>query len=156
MKCDSSRPESISYLQHHGHGNATAAAKWPGSILDGISFLRSFESIVVHPRCVKTLDELKNYQYRIDKLTGLPLTEPEDKNNHLIDALRYALSDVIRLGGNNSAVLTNWYRDQNKKVAPTVADPHHLTETVLTNGASKKPKALVPLWARPGVKVESL
>lgn len=161
VKCDNSRPESISYLQRHGHPNAVGAAKWPGSILDGISYTKSFEKIIVHPRCKRVIEELKSYSYKIDRLTQLPLTEPQDRNNHLLDSLRYAIGDLIKQGGNNAATITAWYR-KNTKVAEEKAaaeatdDPHHIKETVYTNGASAKPKALVPLWARPGVKVESL
>jgi hypothetical protein len=50
----------------------------------------------VHPRCTHMLDELRTYSFRIDKLTGQPLTEPEDRNNHLVDSLRYALSELIQ------------------------------------------------------------
>jgi len=97
--CDCSRPESIAFLAKHGHPFAVAAPKWSGSIMDGISFLRSFEVIKVHPRCVRLIDELRSYSYKIDRLTGLPLVEPEDRNNHLIDSLRYAVSNLIRRQG---------------------------------------------------------
>ena len=46
--------------------------------------------IVVHPRCVKTIAELKSYSYKIDPLTEEILPILEDQNNHVIDALRYA------------------------------------------------------------------
>jgi hypothetical protein len=35
-------------------------------------------------------------QFKVDRLSGLPLPEPLDKNNHLIDATRYALVNLIR------------------------------------------------------------
>jgi phage terminase large subunit len=111
LLCDSSRPESISFLQRTGHPHAKAAAKWPGSIMDGISFLRSFESIIVHPSCKRMIDELKNYSYKIDKLTGKPLTEPQDRNNHLLDSLRYAVSDLITQSKNGAGLLS-WYSQQ--------------------------------------------
>jgi phage terminase large subunit len=94
--CDSSRPESISYLQRNGVAGARAADKWSGSILDGIAYLRSFRKIVIDPACKRFLDECRNYCFRVDRLTGVPLPEPEDKFNHLIDSARYALSPLIR------------------------------------------------------------
>ncbi len=96
IHCDNARPESISHLTTHGHPYALAAAKWPNSITEGIAVLRNFQRIVVHPRCSHTLDELRSWSYKVDKLTGIPTVEPEDRNNHLLDATRYALVDVIR------------------------------------------------------------
>jgi len=94
--CDNSRPESISYLARHGIAGARAADKWSGSVNDGIAFLRSFQKIVLHPTCKKFLDEARNYCFKVDRLTGSPLPEPEDRFNHLIDSARYALSSLIR------------------------------------------------------------
>ena len=53
-------------------------------------FLKSYD-IVVHPRCRHTADELALYAYKTDKLTGEVLPVLEDKKNHVIDALRYAV-----------------------------------------------------------------
>jgi hypothetical protein len=94
--CDNSRPESISYLARHGVANARAADKWSGSVDDGIAYLRSFSRIVIHPTCKKFLDEARNYCFKVDRLTGSPLPEAEDRFNHLIDSARYALSPLIR------------------------------------------------------------
>lgn len=94
---DSSRPETISYMQRHGFPKMLAAIKGPRSIEEGVEFLRSFD-IVVHPRCKHTIDELRSYSYETDKLTGLVLAKLEDKNNHVIDALRYACEGARRVG----------------------------------------------------------
>lgn len=94
--CDSARPESTSYLVRNGIPNARSAEKWPGSLDDGIAYLRAFSRIVIDPNCKHLLDECGTYSFKSDRLTGAPLPEPEDKNNHLVDALRYALSPLIR------------------------------------------------------------
>jgi len=86
---DSARPETISYLQQHGFPRVMPAVKGVGSIQEGIEFLQAFD-IVVHPRCKHTIDELKTYRYKSDPLTGKVTNLLEDKNNHVIDALRYA------------------------------------------------------------------
>jgi len=125
LLCDSARPETISFLRTSGHENARAAAKWPGSILDGISFLRSFEKIIAHPRCVRTVEELKNYSYKIDRLTGLPTTEPQDRNNHLLDSVRYALSDLITQSKNGAGIL-QWYARQGAADAENTQEPLRL------------------------------
>ena len=93
---DSSRPETISYLRLHGFPRALPSPKGPGSIEDGISRLRGFNKIVVHPRCQRTLHDLKNYSYKVDKKTGNVLPIIVDKHSDCIDALRYAITPIIR------------------------------------------------------------
>lgn len=95
ITADSSRPETISHMRNHGYPKINRAVKGSKSIEDGIEFLKSFD-IVVHPRCVHTIDELSSYKYKTDKLTGLPLPLLEDKQNHVIDALRYACEGARR------------------------------------------------------------
>ncbi len=93
ITADSARPETISYMQKHGYPKINHAVKGKGSIEEGIAFLQSFD-IVVHPRCVHMIDELTLYHYKRDSLTDEILPVLEDKNNHLIDALRYACEGI--------------------------------------------------------------
>jgi phage terminase large subunit len=111
---DSSRPETISYMQRNGFRKMLAAVKGPRSIEEGIEFLRSFD-IVVHPRCKHTIDELRTYSYETDPLTGLVLSKLEDKNNHVIDALRYACEGARRAKP----------KREEKAAAPKRAFSHH-------------------------------
>lgn len=97
IRADSARPETVSYMRRHGFPRITSARKGPGSIEDGIEFLRAFD-IVVHPRCKHVADELARYCYKTDPQTGEILPVLEDKNNHTIDALRYALEELRRTG----------------------------------------------------------
>jgi phage terminase large subunit len=92
---DSSRPETISHMQRHGFPKMLAAVKGPRSVEEGVEFLRSFD-IVVHPRCKHTAEELRTYSYETDPLTGLVLSKLKDKDNHVIDALRYACEGARR------------------------------------------------------------
>jgi phage terminase large subunit len=94
--CDSSRPETISYMSRSGIANARAAEKWPGSIDDGVMYLRSFAKIVIDPSCVHTIDEFRFYSFKTDRLTGAVLPEVSDRHNHCIDALRYSIHTLIR------------------------------------------------------------
>lgn len=87
---DSSRPETISYLQRYGFPKIEAAQKGPNSVKEGVAFLQSYD-IVVHPRCVHTIDELTMYSFKTDKMTGMVLPILQDKKNHVIDSLRYAV-----------------------------------------------------------------
>ena len=93
ITADSARPETISHLRKHGYPKINSAAKGKGSIEEGINFLQSFD-IVVHPRCTHLIDELTLYSYKTDPLTGEVLPMLEDKNNHVIDALRYACEGI--------------------------------------------------------------
>jgi len=92
---DSARPETISYMQRHGFPKMLAAIKGARSLEEGVAFLQSFD-IVVHPRCKHTADELTAYSYQIDPLTSLVLPKLQDKDNHVIDALRYACEGARR------------------------------------------------------------
>lgn len=92
---DSARPETISYMQRHGFPRMLAAIKGAKSLEEGIEFLRSFD-IVVHPRCTHTIEELTLYSYETDPLTGSVLPKLADKDNHVIDSLRYACEGARR------------------------------------------------------------
>jgi phage terminase large subunit len=96
IRADCSRPETIRYMQQHGYRGMVAARKWRNCVEDGVSFLRGFERIILHPRCTHAAEECRLYQYKIDRLTGDVLPDLEDRNNHVIDALRYALDPVMR------------------------------------------------------------
>lgn len=95
ITADSARPETISHMQKNGFPKIRAAIKGPKSIEDGIEWLKSYD-IVVHPRCKHMIDELTLYSYKKDPLTEQILPLLEDKNNHVIDALRYACEGARR------------------------------------------------------------
>jgi len=97
IRADNSRPETISHLRGYGF-NVVAADKWPGSVEDGITWLKAHEEIVVHPRCVHQLAEAKDYKFKEDPLTGDVLPIVIDKHNHCWDADRYGFEPVIKLG----------------------------------------------------------
>lgn len=86
---DSARPETISHMRKHWSPKIGPAIKGARSLEEGVEFLQSYD-IVVHPRCVRTIDELTHYSYKTDELTGKVLPVLADKDNHVIDALRYA------------------------------------------------------------------
>jgi len=94
---DSARPETISHMRKNGFPKIMAAVKGPKSLEDGVEWLKSY-NIIVHPRCIHTIDELTLYSYKTDPLTGQVLPILEDKKNHVIDALRYACEGVRRAG----------------------------------------------------------
>lgn len=94
---DSSRPGMINHLRDHGFPKVMGAVKGKDSVVEGVEFLRGLD-IIVHPRCVQTIGELKRYRYKVDPKTDQILPIFEDKFNHVIDALRYSLESVRRTG----------------------------------------------------------
>lgn len=100
ITADSARPETISYLQRHGFPRLEPAVKGKDSVKEGVIFLQNFD-IVVHPRCIHTIDELSSYSYKVDKKTSEIIQPPvlEDKKNHVIDSIRYA-AERLRNGFN--------------------------------------------------------
>ena len=99
IKADAARPETISFLANRAGFRISAAKKWQGSIEDGIAYLKSFEKIIVDPKCKHTIDEFRLYSYKVDKTTGEILPVIVDKDNHCLDALRYALDGYITRPG---------------------------------------------------------
>lgn len=91
---DNSRPETIDYLGRRGIP-VKPCTKKKGSIEDGIAYLQGFKKIVVHPRCEHTAQEFRLYKYHVHKTLEEVTRKPEDKNNHCMDALRYAFDTEI-------------------------------------------------------------
>jgi len=102
---DSARPETISHMKRHGFPKIMSAIKGPKSVEEGIEWLKSHD-IVVHPRCQHTIDELTCYSYKTDALTGQVLPILADRDNHLIDALRYACEASRRAAPNKAVEVT--------------------------------------------------
>lgn len=96
IRADSARPESISFLKRHGLPRMQSVSKWPGSVEDGVSFIKSFKRVVIHPQCSGVAREFRLYSYKVDRLSGDILPVIVDANNHYIDAIRYALAPLIQ------------------------------------------------------------
>ncbi|MFC7364528.1 MULTISPECIES: PBSX family phage terminase large subunit [Bhargavaea] len=86
---DNAEPRMIEELRRKGLRRIHGAIKKPGSIKHGIQFLKGFK-IYIHPSCENAIEEFNTYVYQRDK-EGKWLNEPEDANNHIIDALRYSM-----------------------------------------------------------------
>lgn len=99
---DNSRPESISYLNNpnnyddHRPLKVKAAPKWSGSVEDGIGWLRSVDEIIIHPECRNAVFEVPRYSWKVDKITSALLPVPAEGNDHIVDAIRYALHKFIK------------------------------------------------------------
>ena len=110
ITADNARPETISHMRNNGFPKIMQAVKGPGSLEDGIEWIKTHD-IIVHPRCVHTIDELSSYRYKVDDKTQQVLPVLEDKHNHVIDALRYAVEGARRA------------KAASRKAAPAPATP---------------------------------
>jgi len=88
---DSSEPKSIYELIQYGL-RVIGVKKGPDSVEYGIKFLQSMESIIIDDkRCPETAREFMSYELEKD-VNGNFKSKFPDKNNHAIDAVRYALN----------------------------------------------------------------
>lgn len=92
---DCSRPETISHMNKKQY-KVIGADKWPGSVEDGITVLRTFKQIIIHTRNKEMAKEARLYSYKISKITKDTTTDIVDKFNHGWDAIRYALAKYIK------------------------------------------------------------
>ena len=102
--CDSAEPKSIEELKQYGIIRATPCSKGRDSILNGIQQLQQYK-IYVLSTCKDVIEELKNYTWIKDKTTNEYINKPIDKYNHLLDALRYAVTSYNKSNGNKITLL---------------------------------------------------
>lgn len=88
---DSARPEIIAEIKAQGF-RIIGADKNAGSVLRGIDRVKQHQ-IAYDGKDLER--EYLSYQWRT-KRTGEVLDEPQDGNDHLMDALRYAIDDLSR------------------------------------------------------------
>jgi phage terminase large subunit len=93
IRADSAEPKSNEDLRRLGISRVVPARKGRDSVLNGIARLQEYR-MVVHPSCKNTIAELSSYRWKKDK-SGNPSNMPEDSNNHIMDAMRYAMEDVL-------------------------------------------------------------
>lgn len=87
VTCDSSEPKSVQELNNY-NVSAYGAKKGKDSVNFGIQWLQQ-QTIIIDKKCINAKNEISTYHWKQDK-DGNTVRQPIDKNNHLIDALRYA------------------------------------------------------------------
>lgn len=92
VTCDCAEAKSIEELRRLGV-NAIGSRKGADSVLHGIQWLQGHQ-IIVDMQCQNMRNELTLYQWRKDK-DGNSISAPVTKNDHLLDALRYALESEM-------------------------------------------------------------
>ena len=90
---DSAEPKSIEELKRHGF-RIRPTVKGPDSVRAGIAKMQGLR-LFVTADSLDLIRELRTYSWAVDK-TGAVTNEPEDANNHAIDAARYAIMDKLK------------------------------------------------------------
>ena len=97
VMCDSAEPKSIDELKEYDI-SAWGAKKGAGSVEYGEKWLADLEAIVIDPKRTPNISrEFEMIDYDTDR-DGNPLPRLVDKNNHTIDATRYAFSNDMKKG----------------------------------------------------------
>lgn len=98
ITCDSAEEKSIGDYRDYGL-LARGAEKGPGSVEYSMKWLQSLTEIIIdNERCPKTAEEFMEYEYERDK-EGEVISGYPDKNNHGIDAVRYATNPIWKKRG---------------------------------------------------------
>ena len=91
---DSAEPRTIREFEKRGV-NITGAKKGADSVAHGIKWLQDLKAIYIDKnRCPETYKEFIGYEYAQDRQGNFISSFP-DKNNHHIDAVRYAMESVM-------------------------------------------------------------
>ena len=93
--CDSAEPKSVEEMKSYGI-KALSAKKGPGSVEYGEKWLDDLNNIVIDYKLTPNIaKEFENIDYATDK-DGNSITRLQDKDNHSIDACRYALENDMK------------------------------------------------------------
>lgn len=97
IQVDGAEPKSIDELKkEHGIPRVKGAKKGKDSVEYGERWLDDLEAIVIDPKRTPNIArEFENIDYETDK-DGNPKPRLEDKDNHTIDATRYAFSEDMK------------------------------------------------------------
>ena len=99
---DNARPECISYMKRRGL-SIKPVEKGKGSVEDGIAYMKSFDEIIIHPRCVHAKEEFLRYSYKVDPRSGDITRKIEEGYDHIMDAIRYSLERSMKRSRQPSA-----------------------------------------------------
>ena len=98
ITCDSAEPKSIDEVKGYGL-RVVGAKKGPDSVEYGVKWLQDLEEIIIDPaRCPETAREFSGYELERDREGNFKAGYP-DKDNHHIDAVRYACEDDMKRPG---------------------------------------------------------
>jgi phage terminase large subunit len=123
---DSAEPKSLHELRQYGL-KVRGVKKGPDSVEYGIKFLQSLEAIIIDDtRCPETAREFLTYELDKDANGNFKASFP-DRNNHAIDAVRYALND-------EALKFKEWQQHKSDPDNPTPAEKHAKAIKQITGG----------------------
>jgi phage terminase large subunit len=126
---DSAEPKSLHELRQYGL-KVRGVKKGPDSVEYGIKFLQSLEAIIIDDmRCPETAREFLTYELDKDANGNFKAAFP-DRNNHAIDAVRYALND-------EALKFKEWQQHKSDPDNPTPAEKHAKAIKQITGGKPK-------------------
>lgn len=100
ITCDSAEPKSVNDYRDFGLP-ARPAKKGPGSIEYSMKWWQGKKIVMDPARTPNSCEEFKKYEYERDKDGNIVSGYP-DKDNHLIDAARYATESLWERRGNSA------------------------------------------------------
>ena len=95
---DSAENKSISDYKEFGAYWIRGAVKGPGSVDYSMKWLAALDEIIIDKKCTHTAQEFMSYEYERNAQGEFVKGYP-DKDNHAIDAVRYATSILWRRKG---------------------------------------------------------
>jgi phage terminase large subunit len=94
MWCDSAEPDRIKMWRTAGF-RARGVKKSPGSVKAQIDFLKG-KKIHIHPSCVNTIKEIRQWKWKKDTSTDKYIDEPVEFMDDAMAALRYGIERLRR------------------------------------------------------------
>lgn len=91
MICDAAEPDRIQMWRRAGY-RATECKKGPGSVKAQIDYLQQ-RKIYIDPSCTNTIDEISQWRWKLDKITGKYTDEPVPFFDDAMAALRYGVQN---------------------------------------------------------------
>ena len=83
--CDNAASERIEELKRAGYNVKTSNKE----VLAGIDFVKS-KTLYIHKNSLNLINEIETYRWKEDGAGGV-IDEPVKKNDHALDAMRYAI-----------------------------------------------------------------
>lgn len=115
---DSSEPKSIDELSMYGVP-VQGAQKGQGSISQGIQYVQD-QRVSMTQRSTNLIKEYRNYLFEVDR-DGKQTRDPQDFQNHLMDALRYGLETYY------------YHQDRQAGIVGTISSSGRAKESFMTN-----------------------
>ena len=91
VTCDNEDSRGI-FMLRSGGIKAVPAQKGADSVINGITWINGYK-IVIDVRCQEFINEIQQYHWQEDK-DGNVIEKPVKKNDHLMDAMRYAVESL--------------------------------------------------------------